>query len=333
MMKPWLWLSPTLAHKMAPMALKAMGVFASSLSKQSTFTFRQLHFPHRLGTAGGTDKNGDLSLAWQKWGAAFVEVGTVTPLPQEANPGLIMDRDISHLALWNKMGFPNDGAQAIYTRLKKSRPKIEVPLFLNIGRNRQTPNATAEEDYLQLIEKFHDLADAFVINISSPNTQALRDLFEAEKLTAFLAALQSKRKELCPKKLLLLKISPDLDAIELRTVLEVSSQAGLDGWVLTNTTTYKEGTAFAQHEGGGVSGRPLTATSRVTLREVIQILGPKRQGKLIISVGGVMTREDYLERLALGADLVQVYSALIFEGPFLFRAWKPAHFNSGEENH
>jgi dihydroorotate dehydrogenase len=187
-----------------------------------------------------------------------------------------------------------------------------TPVFVNIGKNRETPNERAHEDYVSVINSIGDLADAFVINISSPNTKGLRDLLEPSRLVKFLKVIRSST-----QKPLLLKLSPDLSDAEFCAVLDTSFAASLDGWVLTNTTTAREQTPQFSAEGG-VSGQPLAQRAERLLQLALEHLGARRQNRLVISVGGVMTFEDVMRRLKMGADLVQVYSALIFSGPQFF---------------
>lgn len=282
------------------------------------FLWRGLKFENRLGIAGGVDKNGDHLNAWWSYGCGFVEVGTVTPRPQTANPGPILARNLDHDAVWNKMGFPNKGAIYVAGQLKalgKARP---TPIFLNIGKNRETKNTEATRDYLQLIQAFEDFADVFVINISSPNTQGLRELFQPLFLSPFLSTLRS-----ATAKPMLLKLSPDLPEDSFKAVLDTSLTNGLDGWIISNTTTARELSPRTQQPyfdvAGGVSGRPLADRSRSLLKSAVAHLGNRRGDRLLVSAGGVLTPDDVFERLALGADLVQVYSTLIFSGPGFFK--------------
>jgi dihydroorotate dehydrogenase len=312
--KPWLWLSPQLAHKISPAAIQCMGWFSPSHPPQwQSLTWRNLVFPNRLGLAGGVDKDAANVQAWSGLGSGFVEIGTVTPLPQSANPGLVVDRSLSHEALWNKLGFPSAGLEVVKSRLQKLRRPYPAPLFANIGKNRSTSLEDAPNDYLQLLHGLRGLVDGFVINISSPNTQGLRDLLKPERLHSFLQPILRDKTDLT-----LLKLSPDLSEAELKQALDVSCDLGIDGWVLTNTTLERaHGLTFPTE--GGVSGRPLAQKSKEFLKTAIEHLGKRRSGKLIVSVGGVMEPQDVFERLELGADLVQVYSALIFHGPLFFR--------------
>lgn len=322
-MKPWLWLSPSLAHRLSPTVLNALRWTShGGPASWSPLEWRGLYFPNRLGVAGGVDKNAQNVQAWWALSAGFVEVGTITPRPQKGNTPPVVDRDVPHEALWNRMGFPSQGVQRVKRRLQRLPRPFATPIFANIGKNAVTPLENATEDYVKLLKELHGLVDAFVVNISSPNTKGLRDLLKPERLESFLKPILAAREE--P---ILLKLSPDMEDDELDHVLDISHGLGIDGWILTNTSQgLRENLNFPKE--GGVSGRPLSARSKQVLVQVIKSLGPRRQGRLIVSVGGVMGPEDVSERLALGADLVQAYSALIFEGPYFFRKvarWQQAN--------
>lgn len=318
-MRPWLWLSPTLAHKLSPPLLNGLHLLKLKTGRPPEWRpleWRGLTFPNRLGVAGGVDKDARNIQAWWSLGAGFLEVGTVTPQPQPGNTPPVVDRDTSVEAVWNRLGFPSQGVLKVKRRLESLPSPRLTPIFANIGKNATTPLETAHEDYILLLRELRGLVDGFVINISSPNTKGLRELLKPEKLIEFLSpVLKSVPLQHAP---ILLKLSPDMEDVELERVLEISLNLGIDGWVLTNTSQgLREGLSFPKE--GGVSGRPLAARSREVLRRTVEILGPRREGKLIVSVGGVSGWEDVSERLSLGADLVQVYSALIFEGPGFFK--------------
>lgn len=328
MIKPWLWLPPQLAHDLSPLAVELYSLFQKNEPPEwGAFSWRNIHFKNRLGLAGGVDKNAEHIAAWQKLGCGFVEVGTITPLAQNPNPGKIFDRSIKDKALWNKMGFPSAGADEVFYNLRALPPKSTVPLLINIGKNRSTTNENAYQDYNTLISKFHEIADAFVVNISSPNTKGLRDLASQESLEGFLKPLMNEKNILGCNKPILLKLSPDLQTDDLKRILDVSIQNHIDGFVLTNTTlsrnTYKK---FSNE--GGVSGKPLAELALMSLKTAIEHLGAEKSKKLVISVGGVMTAEDVFERIALGADLVEVYTALIFSGLNFFRKVEKAAHDS-----
>lgn len=318
-MKPWFWLSAQKAHDLAPFALKALAAFRDP----TTYVWRpkkwrSLQFANPLGIAGGVDKDGALIEEWWTFGPGFLEIGTVTPEPQGPNPGKIMGRDLKAQALWNKMGFPGSGANTVRSHLDDlPNPKL-TPVFVNIGKNRTTPNELAARDYAKCMSTLAGFADAFVINISSPNTSGLRELLQPTFFESFLReVLIARKKTKTPHTPLLLKISPDLEDKDLVSVIETAHRLGIDGFIATNTTLHRETNSPFPQEGG-VSGRPLADRSKTALKRIIEILGSHRGDTLIVSVGGVMSPDDVLERLDMGADLVQVYSALIFEGPQFF---------------
>jgi dihydroorotate dehydrogenase len=227
-----------------------------------------------------------------------------------------MDRDLAHKALWNKMGFPSEGADEVYYNLRAYGEERPTPVFVNIGKNRDTPNERAVDDYVRLIAKLKPFADAFVVNISSPNTKGLRDLQSKEALYNLLVPILNEARK--PRaKPVLLKLSPDLQQEQLEDAVFVAVDLGIDGFVLTNTTLGRpEGIQFPAE--GGLSGAPLKTAACETLRKTLDLLGKRRGDKLIVSAGGILSPEDVFERLQMGADLVEIYSALIFEGPGFF---------------
>ncbi|AGH94894.1 quinone-dependent dihydroorotate dehydrogenase [Pseudobdellovibrio exovorus] len=319
MLKPWLWLPPKTSHDLAPLAAELFSLFHSKKTPiWNPFTWQGISFQNRLGLAGGVDKNADHLRAWEKLGCGFVEVGTVTPLPQEPNAGRILDRSIVDQALWNKMGFPSAGADEVFYSLRSFKEDSKLPVFVNIGKNRDTPNELASQDYSFLLERFHTLADAFVVNISSPNTKGLRDLANQQVLEAFLKPIYQKKLALECKTPLLLKLSPDLERDELRRILDIAVENQIDGFVMTNTTLSRQTKQTFPSEGG-LSGKPVSLLSKLSLQTTIEHLGSEKSKKLVISVGGVMTAEDVFERISLGADLVEVYTALVFSGLNFFR--------------
>ncbi|HPI39632.1 MAG TPA: quinone-dependent dihydroorotate dehydrogenase [Pseudobdellovibrionaceae bacterium] len=323
---PLLLISSTWAHKWGPVLLPLISKTFSKKEKHwDNFQWRGLEFSNRLGIAGGVDKNALNICDWVQLGAGFIEIGTVTPLPQGPNPGLILDRDIQNLALWNKMGFPNDGSDLILKRILKWKSKKNserTPLFVNIGKNRTTEISSAFLDYVLLIKKLESVADVFVINISSPNTSNLRSLQSQENLEILIQKVRTTT-----QKPLLLKLSPDLTEEQLSSSLMVACKEGIDGFILTNTTTRRDGLSKFSTEGG-VSGAPLKDISEQMLIKTLKILGDQRKGKLIVSVGGVMGFEDFQKRRNLGADLIEVYAALAFSGPLFFQKMAKSFMNS-----
>ncbi len=314
-MKPWLWLPPEWSHALAPRVLPLLALCASKgSSRWKPLTWKGLNFENPLGIAGGVDKEGTQLLAWQNLGAGFLEVGTVTPRPQGPNPGLIMDRDLNTLSVWNKMGFPNPGAESVKKQLLKIESKIKVPLFINLGKNRDTENQEALKDYSLAFQILKDCADTFVVNISSPNTKGLRDLQGREHLRNLLAGLR----QIASDKKLLLKLSPDLTSDSLKEALDLGVQEQMDGFILTNTTLQRNlGSPYPIE--GGVSGAPLKNLSRFALEQTVKHLGNIKKDYLLVSVGGILDFEEVQWRLQNGADLTQVYAALVYSGPLFFQ--------------
>lgn len=338
-MKPWLWLPPRVAHALSPWGVQLYSALSSAHSDSSwnSFSWCGLTFQNRLGIAGGVDKGADLLHCWENIGCGFAEVGTVTVHPQKPNPGKILDRSLVDQALWNKMGFPSDGVEDFYFNLRDFKnsqnlnqpQKTPFPIFANIGKNRSTTNAEAFLDYIQLMQKLESMCDSFVLNISSPNTKGLRELATPKYLKEFLNPIVQARAKLTHPRPLLLKLSPDLAESEILQILETACEEGIDGFVLTNTTLSRE-THKKFPDEGGVSGLPLQKLSLQALKLASKYLKSvnthSHNNKLLISVGGVMTAQDVFERIELGADLVQVYSALIFSGPGFFKSTaKEAH--------
>jgi dihydroorotate dehydrogenase len=324
--KPWLLMPVKLAHDMLPYILPALSVlYKKELPPWHSYSWKHLNFRNPMGIAGGVDKNAKNISAWCGLGAGFIEVGTVTPLAQNPNPGKIIDRNPNQLALWNKMGFPSQGVKDTLKEIKKHSSKVSVPIFANIGKNRDTPNDQAHEDYIKLLEAMHSHVDGFVVNISSPNTKDLRVLLEPANLSRFLNPIITKHRNLDQNenhqvKPILLKLSPNMEKEDLLSAIDTSLKLGFDGWILTNTTAkYEENLGFG-NQGGGVSGKPLAERSKEILRDVVAHLPAHvRKEKIIISSGGILSKDDILERLDMGANLVQVYSALIFQGPWFFQ--------------
>ena len=279
-----------------------------------------LHFPNRIGVAAGFDKNGECIDTLLSLGFGFVEVGTVTPLPQEGNPKPRLYRLPEAKAIINRMGFNNKGVDYLVERLKARQ--VSGIVGVNIGKNKDTPNDRAYRDYVICLKKVYAYADYIVINISSPNTPGLRDLHSEAHLTTLLEALNISRNELCvthKKRVpLLVKLSPDFPYTELPTFVGVLLKHSIDGVIATNTTTAREGVIGLPHatEVGGLSGRPLCVQST----RMIQELKKNAQNRLaIIGVGGIDSAESAREKLAAGADLIQLYTGLIYEGPELIK--------------
>ena len=268
-------------------------------------TLLGLQFPSPIGIAGGFDKNGTMMTFLAALGFGFIEVGTVTLQPQPGNPKPRLFRYPQHKALINRLGFNNDGADVVAERLRNW--ERTVPLFVNVGKNRDVPLEGATEAYVECYRRLAPYADAAVLNLSSPNTPGLRDLQRPEHLEELLTAVRSVR--IGP---VLIKIAPDLDEVQVREISEVCVRLA-DGMICTNTTLDR---LPGMNEAGGLSGKPLLPKSTSVLAAVRQCAGP---GYPLIGVGGVFTPEDVRAKIAAGADLVQIYTSFVYEGPGLAR--------------
>lgn len=277
-----------------------------------------IKFPNPVGLAAGFDKNALLLKQWGSFGFGFVEIGTVTPRPQEGNAKPRLFRLPKDKGLINRMGFNNDGLEAIVERLMGPRSKGLI-VGGNIGKNKDTPNEAAEDDYRKCYVALQPWVDYFVVNVSSPNTPGLRELQEKEPLAKLLHGLQALNASQAQPKPILLKIAPDLTDTQLDDILEIVRETGIAGLVATNTTISRAGLKTDAEEvkaigAGGLSGAPLKDRAL----EVLRYLRAKGGKDLpIISVGGIMCAADATARLAAGADLVQVYTGFVYEGPDL----------------
>ncbi|GAB4414643.1 MAG: quinone-dependent dihydroorotate dehydrogenase [Bacteroidia bacterium] len=277
-----------------------------------------LRFRNPLGLAAGLDKDGLLGSTWGDLGFGFVEFGTVTPRPQPGNPRRRLFRLPADRAIINRMGFNNAGADALAQRLGRME-RGDLVVGANIGKNKDTPNEQAVADYLRCFERLYDLVDYFVVNVSSPNTPGLRALQDREPLTQLLDTLQQHNRSYTRPKPLLLKIAPDLEVAQLDDIVAVARETRLAGLVATNTTLSRAGLRTPADEvaaigAGGLSGAPLTHRAGEVLRYLRQRLNTP-----LIGVGGIMTPTDAADRLADGADLIQVYSGFVYEGPAFAR--------------
>ncbi|HVL88418.1 MAG TPA: quinone-dependent dihydroorotate dehydrogenase [Candidatus Thermoplasmatota archaeon] len=264
-------------------------------------------FPSPVGLAAGFDKSARCVDGLAALGFGHVEVGTVTPRPQPGNPRPRIFRDVPRRGLVNRLGFNNDGAVAVAARLARARPG--VPVGVNVGKNRDTPADAAHEDYASCVRTTHRHASYFVVNVSSPNTPGLRALQSTEALARILDAVREAN---APGRPTLVKIAPDLPPDDVRAVVELAVEKRLAGIVATNTTIARTHHGWVQREPGGLSGAPLRALSNRTVRLVREAAGDRLS---VIGVGGVFTADDALEKLAAGADLVQVYTGMVYEGP------------------
>ena len=274
-----------------------------------------LDFPNPVGLAAGLDKEGEAVPAWQGMGFGFVEVGTVTALAQPGNPRPRLFRLPADRAIVNRMGFNNGGADAMRVRLERLRERgiLQVPLGVNLGKSKVAPAERAAEDYRASFERLGALADYVVVNISSPNTPGLRDLQTVDEVRRIVDAIQAPNQALSRPRPLLVKLAPDLADADAVDCARAALESGCAGLILTNTTIRFEGLR-SPTEGlsGGLSGRPLFARSTELLRRVREALGP---GPVLVGVGGIMDAEGARAKLAAGADLIQVYTGLIYGGP------------------
>ncbi len=322
-------MSPEKAHYWAMNRLKT--VYATGIGRgllKSQFTFKHpslerelwgIRFPNPVGLAAGFDKDAKFTDQLACLGFGFVEIGTVTPRPQTGNPAPRLFRLPADAALINRMGFNNDGAAAARMRLLQRKESLIIGG--NIGKNKDTPNEQAWDDYEKCFQELFDVVDYFVVNVSSPNTPGLRDLQEKEPLTKLLNRLMELNRQKGKPKPLLLKIAPDLTDTQLDDIVAIVKDTGIQGIVATNTTIDRsnlatDNTTVAAIGAGGLSGKPLT--KRAT--EVVLYLHTKSNGSIpIIAAGGIFTAADAKEKLNAGASLVQVYTGFIYEGPYIVK--------------
>ena len=279
-----------------------------------------LRFRNPLGLAAGFDKDARAIAAWHELGFGFVEVGTVTREPQPGNPRPRIFRAPRERALVNRLGFPSEGADQVAARLERYRARhvhADFPIAVNIGKSKATPNEVAAADYLYSFRRLHDVADLFVVNVSSPNTPGLRELQSPERLRPILSALKEEARaraanapaETKPRPILV-KIAPDLTDAAIDEILALVADVEIDGIVATNTTV--DHSSITLRETGGLSGAPLRARSTAVIRRIAE----RTAGRLpIIGVGGVFTHDDYQEKRDAGASLVEIYTGFVYEGP------------------
>lgn len=279
-----------------------------------------IRFKNPVGLAAGFDKNGEYIEALSHLGFGFIEVGTVTPLPQPGNDLPRMFRLTEDSAIINRMGFNNKGVDILAERLRALKVKdASIVIGGNIGKNKNTPNEEATSDYVKCFDRLFDVVDYFVVNVSSPNTPGLRALQEKGPLTELLNTLQQRNNKNNISRPILLKIAPDLTNEQLDDIIDIVKETGIAGVIATNTTISREGLytpAELANETGGLSGKPLTLRST----EVIRYLADK-SGKAfpIIGVGGIHSAQDAKDKLEAGASLVQLYTGFIYEGPGLIK--------------
>ena len=274
-----------------------------------------LTFRNPVGLAAGFDKNALLINSLGAFGFGFIEIGTVTPKAQPGNDRPRLFRLPKDEALINRMGFNNEGAHRVAERLRKRNG--DVIIGGNIGKNKSTPNPDANQDYLACFEVLYPYVDYFVVNVSSPNTAGLRDLQEKGPLKELLNTIRDANLKKETPRPVLLKIAPDLTVGQLDDVVEILKETQTDGVIATNTTISREGLSTPeamvnQLGAGGLSGKPLTRKSNEVIKYLRTRLG---QDFPIIGVGGIMTEQDAIDKLKAGADLIQIYTGFIYEGP------------------
>ena len=281
-----------------------------------------IKFKNPVGLAAGFDKNAQLYEELTSFGFGFIEIGTVTPKPQSGNPKKRLFRLVEDSAIINRMGFNNVGVEEVIENLKKNKSTL---IGGNIGKNKITPNYLAIDDYVTSFNMLFDFVDYFVVNVSSPNTPNLRDLQEKEPLTKLINSLISINRNKTKPKPILLKIAPDLNNNQLLDIISIVKDTGLDGIIATNTTINRNNLkSVNKNELGGLSGKPLTSRST----EVIKFISKNSNKTIpIIGVGGINTVADALEKFDAGADLIQIYTGFIYEGPNLIRSINKALLN------
>ena len=274
-----------------------------------------LKFNNPVGLAAGFDKNAKLYNELNCFGFGFIEIGTVTPEPQKGNPKKRLFRLVDDKGIINRMGFNNDGMHKITTRLKKNK---NVLIGGNIGKNKSTPNNQAVNDYLLCFNYLHDFVDYFVVNVSSPNTPNLRELQNKDPLIDILKSLKDENIKKQKPKPILLKISPDLSKNNLSDIVDIILSLKIDGIIATNTTIQRNNLKSKNiNESGGLSGKPISERSN----EVIRYISEKAKGSIpIIGAGGIHSAQDAIDKINAGADLVQIYTGFIYEGPSLIRS-------------
>lgn len=315
-------LDPETAHHLAvgslriasrlPLALRALRTFAAPARPKTLFG---LNFPNPIGLAAGFDKNGVALPALAALGFGFIEIGTVTAKAQPGNPRPRIFRYPQQEALINRLGFNNDGADAVAARLgslRRSGRWPGIPIGVNIGKSKITPIEEAADDYLYSFRLLHEFADYIVLNVSSPNTPGLRSLQEHDALEQLLRAIQ--RTNQIARKPILLKIAPDLSLADLEQIIATCEEHGIAGIIATNTTLDHAAIPTALDQAGGLSGRPLREKSTELVRAIAA-----RSRLPIIASGGISDAASAREKLEAGAQLLQVYTGYVYRGPGLLR--------------
>lgn len=313
--------NPETAHNLIIKGLGAVGKSksVSAILRKQFFindpalsqTVAGMHFPNPVGLAAGFDKNAQAALGLEALGFGFLELGTVTRYPQPGNPRPRVFRFEKDLALINRMGFNNEGVDAIVQRCGDLSRPCSIPIGISIGKSKITPLEAAAEDYLYSFEKVYPYGDYFAVNVSSPNTPGLRSLQDKDSLNKILSILCETRKKLDKQKPIFVKIAPDLANEAIAEVLEVCSQNNIDGIIAVNTTLSREGLSVASSEAGGLSGKPLAEQSR----RIVSYIRSRAPRTPIIGVGGIFNGNDAYEMLKAGANLIQIYTGFIYGGP------------------
>lgn len=306
----------TMAALRQPMATRVLGLASRPpVDPRLRQRVLNLDFAHPLGLAAGLDKQGSAVAAWAALGFAFAEIGTVTPRPQPGNPRPRLFRLVRHRAIINRFGFNSEGAEQVAAHLRAAAPRGLV-LGVNVGKNKDTPNERAADDCLAVVDALHPFAAYFVINVSSPNTERLRDLQQARSLRALVEAVTARARGVAGRRELpvLVKVSPDAEPRDLLQSVDAAVEGGAAGIIATNTTIARPDVAGdpLAREAGGLSGAPLRAAANAVCRLLFQHLGRRIP---IVGVGGIGTAHDAYERIRSGATLLQIYTALIYEGP------------------
>lgn len=315
-------LDPETAHHLTINCLRAVSHFSPALTALGSFApagkpikLFGLAFRGPLGLAAGFDKNGVALPAWVALGFGFIEIGTVTAKPQPGNPKPRIFRFPDEQALINRLGFNNDGADAVATRLRKLRASQrwpQVPVGINIGKSKMTPIEDALDDYLYSFRLLSPFTDYIALNVRSPNTPGLRSLQEAHALTKLLSAVRDENRS--ARKPILLKIAPDLSPADLEQIIAVCEAYEVSGIIATNTTLDHNSISPVADQSGGLSGLPLRDKST----EIIRFL--RSRSKLpVIGSGGIFDAESAREKIEAGAELLQVYTGYIYRGPSLLR--------------
>lgn len=315
-------LPPERSHDLAIAGLKGAALLPGRVSplpgRSTTILGKPLRNP--VGLAAGLDKNAEAVLGLARCGFGFVEVGTVTPLAQPGNPQPRLFRLPEHKALINRMGFNNDGMQAMARRLARVRSSNKLCgtlLGVNLGKNKDTPNEDAASDYLKGMDCLHGYADYFTINLSSPNTPGLRSLQHGDALRSLLSRLKERQLQLAGQSQpvpLMLKVAPDLSSDDVAQIAEQVVACAFDGVIATNTTVSREAVAEHPHaiETGGLSGQPLADRSVEVVRQLRSVLP---EGMSLVGVGGISTESQARDMLQAGAQALQIYTSFIYNGP------------------